>query len=273
MALAKGMIEPIIEPLNLDKVLGKPRNRVAKCGVELEGGWLKVPIGVKLDEDYSVFGVNAGKLAPDGYRCGELPLGPILVAQLPSSMRKYYPDLVDSTCGMHIHMSFETTFQYNLLADSPAYQETMQDYLLKWAREEGFPDTHHIWPRLKGQSTFAQKEFWPQEQIQQIRKDHDRKRYGHRYTMIHYCWQRYATVECRVLPMMETYTQAIRAVRRVIDITNAYLILANKHKAKATGRVEMGEKDKNIYDEKGKDYKKVVLDNGDVYEEYIEVKL
>jgi hypothetical protein len=266
-------VEPVIEPLDLDKVLGKPKNRVTKIGVELEGGWIKLPVGAKLERDSSVF----NDAPPAGHKAGELPLGPMQVAQLGSSMRKYYPQAVDATCGMHVHMSFETLFQYNLLADSPVYQETVMEYLLRWAKEEGFKDAHHIWPRLKGQSIYAQKKYWPQEQMQRQQKDHDKERYGHRYTAIHYCWNRYGTVECRILPMMETVEQGIRATRRVIDITNAYLILADRSKARRTApsrsKVEMDFKSKGVYDERGKDYTKMVFENGDIYEEYIEAKL
>lgn len=246
--------EEIVKPLDVDKALAKkPRNRIARVGVELEGGWNLIPVGARLEADTSVFKVGNGQVVPTGYQAGEIPVGPIQVGQIGRAMRKYYPQKVDKTCGLHVHMGFETVYQYNLLADSPAYQETVIDYFAKWGKEERLPESHPLWARLRGESTYCQKKFWPQEQIQQTRKDHDREKYGHRYTMIHYCWGRYQTVECRILPMMETHEQAARVVRRLIDVTNAYLLTVDKRKV-----VENG---------------KIVLDNGDIYEEYIEARL
>lgn len=230
--------------LELDDLLGKPKNRVSGVGVELEGGWKQVPAGVQLEGDGSVF----RGARPAGLQVGELPIGPMQVAGMPGAMRKYYPSTVDDSCGMHVHMSFDTPYQYVLLADSPAYQDTVIEYLWKWGKEEVLGADHRLWPRLEGKSVFCQKKFWPQEQMQTQKKDHDQQRFGHRYTAIHYCWERNRTVECRVLPMFDTVEQSIRAIRRLIDVTNAYLVRVDKSRLRVDGKLE--------------------LPNGDVYEEF-----
>lgn len=253
---------PVVEPLNLDAVLGKPYNRVVKVGVELEGGWSKKPILPKpyaIQGDGSVFGDGTTISSHPKYaqmsnygQKGELPIGPFLPGQLAVSMKKFYPDLVDKTCGMHVHMSFARVYEYMLLADTPVYQETILHYLLKWAGTEGFPENHYIWDRLKGKNKYCVKEFWPYAQM-----DKSNKVYGmdgnHRYTAISYQWTRYKTVECRALPMMDTVEQAIRAVREVVKITNAYLVTADKTKVKGGGTI--------------------ALPNGEIYEETLEVRI
>jgi hypothetical protein len=211
------------EFLNIDNLLGEPKNRVKKVSVELEGGWSVVPPGVALERDGSVFQDNH----PVGYRCGELPVGPYQPAAIPKILKKYYPQLVDRTCGMHIHMSFATLRHYQWLMEEE-YQETILEYLSRWAKEEAFPKNHHIWERLSGESVYCQKQFWPDEQVGwKGRKDHDQHRHGHRYTVVHYCG-RLNTIEIRVLPMMKEVDQAIRAVNEVINITNASLVLLSK---------------------------------------------
>lgn len=237
------------KPLDLDNLLGKPKNRIKLVGVELEGAWQPVPQGIALERDGSVFRNNR----PAGYDVGELPIGPMQPAQLGAAIKKFYPQKVNSTCGMHVHMSFKTVYHYNLLADSEQYQETMAAYLFKWAEEEALSADHPIWHRINGLNEFCQKKFWPMDQIQQRVKDHDRERQGHRYTMIHYCWQRSGTVECRILPMMANPELATRAVKRVLDITNAYLVTVDKSRARAESKVEMA--------------------NGETYEESIELCL
>jgi hypothetical protein len=212
-----------LEFLNIDKLLGQPKNRVKKAGVELEGGWLVLPPGVALERDGSVF----GDIHPPGYRCGELPIGPMQPAAVSKLMKKYYPAIVDRTCGMHMHMSFATLRHYQWLMEEE-FQETILEYLSRWAKVEGFPKEHHIWERLSGESVYCQKKFWPDEQVGwKGRKDHDQHRHGHRYTAVHYCG-RYNTIEIRVLPMMKTVDQAIRALNEVIKITNAALVLLSK---------------------------------------------
>ena len=242
------------KPLNLDDILGKPKNRVTKIGVELEGGWEKekLPAGVRVERDGSVLKEgDEGALKRVGYPAstlfGEIPIGPMQVIQLNQALKKYYPQHVDKSCGMHVHMSFDSVYRYNILADSPAYQETVVEYLTRWAKAEGFDKTHHIWPRLENKNIYCQKKFWPDKQMPTAQKDHNLEREGHRYTMIHYCWERNRTVECRLLPMMDGPEQAARAIRMLIDVTNAYLIKADKARVKEGGVVQLG--DGSIYEE------------------------
>lgn len=242
--------EPKGKVLDIDKWLtNKPFNRVKAIGVELEGGWRTLPSGARIEGDASVFH-NARQ---DGIRAGEIPLGPFVLADLSKQLKKNYPHKVDDTCGLHVHMSFESPLHYALLADSPDYQETVLEYLFRWAKRSHLPENHCIWGRLRGESIYAQKKFWPYDQSIQQRKDYDKQRHGHRYTAIHYCIARNGTIECRVLPMLDNADLAIGAVRELIDITNGYLYAVDKHKVKEGGQV--------------------VLSSGAVYEEVVEIRL
>ncbi len=258
MAKKEKIEQPEARPLDISAAMAKrPRNRIARIGLELEGAWKVFPPGIQeLQIDTSVFKSGGGQVPPAGYsvsQLGELALGPMQPAYLVKALKINYPTKVNETCGLHVHMSLETVYQYALLMDSPAYQETVIAQFAKWGQEENLPPTHPLWGRLEGKSAYCQKKFWPQEQIQATRKDHDREREGHRYTMIHYAWGRFKTVECRILPMMETVEQATRAVKRLLDVTNAYLVTVDRKKAKVTGSIK--------------------LDNGDIYEEYVETRL
>lgn len=223
--------------LNIDEYLGKVKNRVALVGVELEGGWVELPHGVKeLVHDGSVFN---GRRPAGVTHMGELPIGPAMPAGIPELLRANHPPKVNSTCGMHVHMSFDTLWYYYLLMDA-RYQETILYYLTQWAKENKFKETHTIWPRLEGKSEFCQKKFWPDAQASTTRKGHDRHAHGHRYTVIHYCG-RQKTIECRVLPMFSKVQTAISAVQRVIDITNAslYVLGRGKRKDKFQTKIEL----------------------------------
>lgn len=233
-----------VESLNLDKILGKPKNRVSCVGVELEGAWRELPPGIALERDGSVFG--GARQIVGAPHVGELPLGPCQPGAIVKFMKKYYPHKVNETCGMHIHMSFENVLHYQWLM-TQEYQETMVEYLSRWAKDEGFNPKHHIWGRLAGKSDFCQNKFWPDAQVAFNRKDHDRERDGHRYTIVHYCG-RQMTIEIRVLPMMDTVEQAIRAVKMVILITSASLFLLGKKEQPERAKVILAENYEDYFD-------------------------
>jgi hypothetical protein len=221
-----------VKPLDLDPYLGKVKNRVALVGVELEGGWVTLPPGVALEHDGSVFN---GRLPAGVKHIGELPLGPAIPAAIDELMRINHPQKVNATCGMHVHMSFDTLWHYQTLMVEE-YQKSMLHYLTKWAEEKKFKPEHHIWGRLRGESRYCQEKFWPDAQASTKRKGHDQNVHGHRYTHVHYCG-RQGTIEVRTLPMMESLKTATSAVHRVIDITNAcihVLGLRNKRDRSAT---------------------------------------
>lgn len=229
----------VVSPLDIDNLLGTTWNRIDRMGVELEGGWKALPDGIPPTRDTSVFKDQGNKMP--GYHVGEIPIGPMLPAALSARMKKFYPDFVDHSCGMHVHMSFETLLFYQTLM-SPEYQETVCEYLLRWAKKEEFPIDHCIWPRLRGESLYCQKKFWPDAQVNFKSKDHDQKRHGHRYTVVNFVNRppQTPTVEIRVLPMMKTVEQGIRGVEMILDITNACLYKMVKSKdGKFKGKLEL----------------------------------
>lgn len=153
---------------------------------------------------------------------GEIPSPVMPPTELEVWMRKYYPQVVNETCGLHVHMSFESALHYQRLM-VPEYQQAILNQMGRWATEEKLPLDHSLWGRLRGDSVYCQHKFWPDHQIRTRGKAFDQRTEGHRYTVINYCYANNGTVECRLLPMMSTADQGIRAVQRILDITNAFL--------------------------------------------------
>lgn len=210
------------KPINIDPFLKSERERIYRVGVELEGGWITLPKGTKVIRDSSVNLNMDERSIPVNY-VGEMPSHILEVKAVPEWMRVHYPQVVNETCGMHVHMSMRTSFQYQMLME-PEYPGTLVAYIGKWAKGEKLTKGHPIWARLAGKSPYCQLVFAANEQINNTDKDYDRNRVGHRYTVINYCWRRWNTIECRLLPMMATPEQGINAVMEVIRITNAFLI-------------------------------------------------
>lgn len=224
-------------PLNVDRELArvalegkrKLKNRVHLVGVELEGGWIQLPGNVEPQRDASVFrhgfkpeDIEKTKLLQ---KVGEIPLEPLSPKTFPATFMLFYPDYVDQSCGMHVHLSLKRPFIYQrLMVNHPySYPATIVRYIERWALTEQLPADHPIWSRLANQNEYCQHIFHADEQVRTSAKDFDHHREGHRYTVVSFCWSRYKTVECRLLPMMQTAAQGVRAVQEVINITNAFL--------------------------------------------------
>lgn len=220
--------------LDIENQLTKPnRDRIKAVGVELEGGWKKLPPNTTLTRDGSVQFANVG--IPGGpAHVGEMPSTPMEVKDVEPWMRTFYPSHVNSTCGLHVHMSFKKALTYQQLMD-PAYGKTVLEFLRRWAEREGLPKNriegdgtvvatgHTIWDRLEGKVHYCTDAFHADAQARATSKQVGSG--ASRYTAINYCYRLHSTVECRVLPMFETVDQAIRAVQELFRITNAFLVV------------------------------------------------
>lgn len=247
-------------PLDLSR---RCRNRVQSIGIELEGGWEKLPPRTELVRDGSVHGLER-KFPADkevryqelyvllnnqhglpaqrteyetlyrlrnggGLHVGELPSPVLTLTEWETWMRKFYPHAVNSTCGMHVHMSFKHALMYQrLMVES--YPATVVEEFHKWALAKKIETTSHpIWERLLGMSEFTAHSFWPDSQVKQRQKEYDHHATGNRYSVINYCYGRFQTLECRLLPMFGCneagdVEMAIEAIKHLILITNIFLV-------------------------------------------------
>jgi hypothetical protein len=223
---------PTVAPLDLTPYLAREiKNRIKFVGVEIEGGWTALPKGVRIHRDSSVFKKGDIELyyKPDYIPesgCGELNTGIVQPIVLGKWLEKFYPAYCDHTCGLHIHMSFETEFYYGTLM-VPEYPATIRHYVQKWAEKEDLEPEHPLWGRLLGKSVYCQQRFWPDLQVRTNDKDYSKERVGHRYTDINYSGP-HDTIECRLLPMMDTPARSLRALNVIMDVTNACLVALAK---------------------------------------------
>ena len=223
------------EPLPIDELLGKCRDRFHMVGVELEGAWTALPEGVTLERDGSVGGFSVPN------NVGELPSPPLPRRSLANWMRRHYPDKVNKTCGLHVHMSFKSAQHYSWLM-VPEFQATIKKYLRLWAiNKMGFQPGHQLYERLTGNNSFCLDQFWPDVQAAARSKNYDHPADGPtRYTMIAYPFSLHSTIECRVLPMFEDVKEAISAVNAVLDITNASLAFLGMANGGSRGEKPLG---------------------------------
>lgn len=233
------------------------KNRIRAVGVELEGGWTEVK-GINVIHDGSVIiplpkaphkparlqdlpayeRLHAKYLKDYPHYIGEVPSPPLVISEVDDFINNSYPSYTNATCGLHVHMSFFHKMNYQRLL-TPDYTTTMIKGLVAWAEKENLPEKHPIWERLKDANhAHCAHVFLGDEQVRQTKKDYNSRGKPHsRYTAINYCFGQHGTVECRLLPMMETAEQASRAVHEVITITNRFLSKIREREKKYTATV------------------------------------
>lgn len=205
-------------PIDLSKTQVR-RSRIYQIGIELEGGWDKIPGEATIIRD--------GSVVTPGRYVGELPSPPLLLGELPKWLKTYYPQHVNDTCGMHVHLSFNNNaFLYQQLM-TEAYPATIVAEMKKWATIY-LSEAHHIWPRLLDQNRYCRHRYYADQQAFTQNKDHSQTRLGNRYTVVNYCWGRQRTVECRLLPMMDTSDKAYEIIQELINITEKFLCATAK---------------------------------------------
>lgn len=216
-----------VEPIKLDPALFRPgrvKNRIERVGLEMEGGWDRPPANLNIVHDGSVR--MDAEIDRTGRRiqAGEAVSGIMAIEgnTIEEWVTTNFPQYVNNTCGLHIHMSFPKATTYTLLM-TPKYDATVLAYVREWAQEEGLPQTHAIFPRLNGQNRYCKLVYDGEAQSRRI-KAYDYDSEGNRYTAINRCYLHLKTLEHRYLPMLESPALAISAVRRVIAITNAFLL-------------------------------------------------
>lgn len=224
-------------------------NRIKLVGIELEGGWDRNVPGEEVIRDGSVefhppqfpptprdpVTGNRRPLQPDQQALidnwrqpraaiGEIVSKPLPVGQVAAWVRKCYPEHVNKTCGLHVHMSFEHKLNYSRLM-TPDFTPYMVNAIREFGHKESLPDDHALWPRVNepNHPHCAHIYLGDKQAIVGVKDYRSRGKEYSRYTFLNYCEKFHKTIECRGLCMFTDAEQAVRAIMCVLDSTNAFL--------------------------------------------------
>lgn len=249
---------------------GVLRNRIERCGIELEGAWLRPPdvvnhLGPWCVRDGSLHfpGLDGSPRAqvtssallgwtnlpsaefPDLHYppwIGEIPGPPggLGMDEWEKWMRDRYPQFVNETCGLHVHMSFKYRLNYMRLM-RPEFTTAIIAGLKDWGESEKLPATHPLWGRLNNPNhDHCAHTYLGDAQAQVPTKDFRSRGMPHsRYAALNYCWAQHQTLECRLLPMMEKADQAVSAVKAVFHITNTFLSHVKDREPRIEARIAL----------------------------------
>jgi hypothetical protein len=225
------------------------KSRIRRVGIEVEGAWdVLVPgyRGLNIIRDGSVrfvdgqHGFDAAKMV-----MGEIASPPVGLDDWEETLKRIYPQAVNATCGLHVHVSMSSALQYQRLMD-PRLLDYLELGLNAWGMKENLPLDHELFKRLSGANDACQKRYMANEQARVGEKRFDRHAQVHRYTFINYCYSRHETIECRVLPMFSTVEQSASAIKELFHIYNSFIVATAEQEERVAGDFfipEIGEAD------------------------------
>jgi hypothetical protein len=208
--------------------------QINMVGVEMEGGWdpdnptcddIKSDCSVQVnDHDDDDYDEDDDGYSHGRYKNGEYVTSPISKWQtLVNEMKDNYPDKVNSTCGLHVHVSVPTIPAYEALMNERFYN-FLKKSLRVWGKKNNIPSHHNFWHRLKGNNQYCEDFHNPDSQVWETGKG------GDRYCIVNYCYSCHGTMEVRVLPMFEKKSLSVSAVERVLWTVQRYLSLPGAFK-------------------------------------------
>lgn len=208
-------------PAHNARTCDKPKKAHDRIGIEIEGRWLDLRamrnkadgLGMTGCGDGSVSGSNNTDAEPY-----EFQTHPGTVAKALHQLIAMYPDESDKSCGMHVHVSFESHMDVTLLC-TPAFFAYFKRRWIAWGDKMNIygkvDNRGEFWKRLNGLNDYCRENREaPRGSITRM----------NRYHQLNFsAWSEHKTVECRLLPMFRKASLAVSAVKELVDIFEDFL--------------------------------------------------
>jgi len=187
--------------------------RVAEVGAEIEGGWNgeEAPEGMYGDVSVKCAGDHIGEIASRGS-----------LEEMLEWVGDNYPDEMDRSCGIHVHVSFTNRLAYMQLMSRTFYYKWFLPRVEKWAEELNINKGSAFYVRFEGKkgvehAKFSMKGFHAEKQSKMLGKD------GLRYYHLNYCYKLHTTIECRLFPTFQKKELAVKAIEFYVNLCNEFL--------------------------------------------------
>jgi len=151
---------------------------------------------------------------------GEIASPKLRVNEVKDFILNNYPDECNSSCGLHIHMSFKNDKKdYAILATKEFYDFFLSE-IQTWADNRKINKNSRFYKRLEGVQ-YSKREFLAENQL------NPNSDYSDRYAHLNFCYNKHKTLEIRVGNMFDNKEISVEYVHAVIDIVNYYLSVNN----------------------------------------------
>ena len=219
MGIARRNSVPDLTLPGYDSTVTPAAYRTIKAvGFEIEGCWRgregeDGPDGL----DFHVVGDGSVHAETNNMRTlGEVRMGPYPNGVIDEEqVRHQYPDHVNASCGLHVHLSFPTMGIYNTFMSKEFYNWFI-DGLKTWrtkAEANGAPRSQTFWSRIMGENRqYCPVMYNPDGCSGQVVSR------ASRYNAINYCLSKHGTIEVRVLNAWNTADECLLAVREVMRL-------------------------------------------------------
>lgn len=207
------------------------RRRILHVGVELEGGWKKrPPTFIRADGSVNVpIGTcTCGACSDQGDTAryvGEVSCVPSTPLQAYRWMLDNYPDIVNATCGLHVHVSLDPGDYCRLMRRKfhNDFIAGLKDWGLRYPIK-----SERFWARLDNKNQFCRVKFPRPDMAVMGRTE--------RYCAVNFAaYARHKTLEIRVLPMFHQKKVAVAAIKFCVEFIEGWL--ADKTKERGDQRV------------------------------------
>lgn len=192
---------------------------IYKVGVELEGGWTEGEYPPNATGDGSVSGPEFSHVF---YR-GESRSDPGTIEQTLAYMERWYPQVVNATCGFHIHISLTNLVYYQKLMCREFFNHVLKEFRA-WG-VKNVAGGHTFWDRLDGLNRYCKHNYAPDAQAMTTYKNDTR------YSVLNYCYMQHKTIELRLLPMFKQKTVSMKALTFYTKMVEDWLAAQKRDKA------------------------------------------
>lgn len=195
----------------------RPDKAYDRVGVEIEGRFLNVA-----DVSREVRNSGATCCGDGSIRYGytqnceplEIQTKPGTVVEQLRQLARFYPDESDTSCGMHIHVSFTDPGSVTALC-SPEFMEYFTNRWNAWGVAQGLSPNSEFFRRLQGENDFCM----PNGDY-----DFEHPYATDRYRQLNFlAWNEHKTIECRLLPMFRSARLAYSALVELVSIYEDWL--------------------------------------------------
>ncbi len=181
---------------------------IDKVGIEIEGSWKNKPKGSKIYHDGSV---NLG--GPENLK-GEVHSRPLKnLDKLKTFIENNYPDRVNYTCGLHIHVSPKNLKDINSFGRRKFFNDFgkfLKSFIVKYKLGKT-----SLRKRVNGGNAYCGKKFLPKRQLENE---------GTRYTQLNFkSFRSHGTIENRVFPAFKDKNIAYLACKEYVEFIEKWI--------------------------------------------------
>ena len=152
----------------------------------------------------------------DGFS-GEFVSNPLKNESELKQFFEFYPDEVNSSCGMHCHFSFKDDKKSYYILNSNRFYEFFMEKIKQWAIDLNIREGSRFWKRYQGENRYVLKGWNGNQQIKNEDKD------SSRYHILNFSYNCHKTLEIRLLPMFDKKELGLFGILQCKKIINEYL--------------------------------------------------